>query len=540
MRSLGRRQFMITSSAVTISLSFATLARNRHAVANEQVGELVQDPNGILDLPEGFTYHILETAGDDMDDGYRVPARPDGMACFAGPNNTLILMRNHEISINGGGGPYKDGQDPVAEAYDEDGMGGVTRVVIDADTFERISSNLVLIGTARNCCGGPSPWGWLSCEENLDVNKGVKHGYVFLCPTDAETVQPAQRIPGYGRFNHEAVCIDPSTNYAYLTEDRGDGCLYRFVPDAMNDPFVGKLQALQIVGESAYDTNDMTENDVFAVAWVDIDEADPDDDSVREEGHDKGAAVIVRGEGIWFFEGQIYIASTSGGPNGTGMIFRLIDGESPTLELIVRSTDETVLEKPDNITVAPWGEVFTVENGDPDNYIRWISETGDVGNFACNAYTDSEMCGICFSPDGRAMFVNLQNDGLTLVITGPFPMVVPAPGSSTGDGDGDGDGDSGDGDSGDGGSGDGGSAEGGPGDDDGDGTTGNGDGGSDDGTSGTEGWTSGDPGAHEGEASNCSTNGSDKPGLAFTVTAAAALGLQKLLTTIKGKPTLGD
>jgi uncharacterized protein len=535
MRSLGRRQFMSTSGAVTISLSFATLARNRTAVANDALGELIKDPNGILDLPEGFTYHILESVGDDMDDGYRVPARPDGMACFAGPNNTLILMRNHENSINGGGGPYKSGQDPAAEAYDEDAMGGVTRVVLDATTFERISSNLVLIGTARNCCGGPSPWGWLTCEECLDVNNGVKHGYVFLCSLDAETVQPPQRIPGYGRFNHEAACIDPSTNYAYLTEDRGDGCLYRFVPDAMDEPFVGKLQALQIIGETEYDTNDMTENDVFAVAWVDIDEPDPDDDSVREEGHDKGAAKIARGEGIWFFEGQIYIASTSGGPNGTGMIFRLIDGENPTLELIVCSTDESVLEKPDNITVAPWGEVFVVENGDADNYIRWVSETGEVGNFACNAYTDSEMCGICFSPDGRAMFVNLQNDGLTLVITGPFPMVGPAPGSGNGDGDGDGDGDGGSGDGG---------AEGEAGEDDGDGTTGNGDGGSDshgdDGTSGTEGWTFGDPGTQADEASNCSTNGSTKPGLAFTVSAAAALGLRKLLARMSGKPTLGD
>jgi len=27
---------------------------------------------------------------------------------------------------------------------------------------------------------------------------------------------------------------------------------------------------------------------------------------------------------------------------------------------------------------------------------------------------------VCLSPDGRALFVNMQGDGMTLVITGPF------------------------------------------------------------------------------------------------------------------------
>ncbi|MFT3756490.1 MAG: DUF839 domain-containing protein [Pseudoxanthomonas sp.] len=39
-----------------------------------------------------------------------------------------------------------------------------------------------------------------------------------------------QRITAYGRFLHEAVAIDPADHAAYLTEDRSEGCLYRFVP----------------------------------------------------------------------------------------------------------------------------------------------------------------------------------------------------------------------------------------------------------------------------------------------------------------------
>ena len=99
-------------------------------------------------------------------------------------------------------------------------------------------------------CGGPSPWGWLSCEENVEINtvgdQEYRHGYTFVCPIDADTVQAPQPVVGYGRYNHEAVAIDPSNHYAYLTEDRADGCLYRFVPDAMDEPFVGQLQALTL------------------------------------------------------------------------------------------------------------------------------------------------------------------------------------------------------------------------------------------------------------------------------------------------------
>ncbi len=432
MASLGRRKFILTSGAATLGLSLATLVTHKQARARG-FGDLIIDPDGILDLPEGFSYQILETAGDDMDDGYRVGGNPDGMACFAGPNGTLILMRNHEVGIGDvGNGPYKVGQTPPAQAYEPAAMGGVTRLVIDATTYARISSNLVLIGTIRNCAGGPSPWGWLSCEENTDINGNYRHGYTFLCPVDVESVQAPQRIDGYGRFNHEAVAIDPSTNYAYLTEDRGDSCIYRFVPDAMNEPFVGKLQALKVIGVGEYETGGMAEGEVVDIEWIDIDNHDPNNDTIRAEAQTKGAAIVVRGEGIWFFAGQVYICSTSGGEVGAGQIFRLIDGDAPTLELVVQSTDIAQLQSPDNITVAPWGEVFIAEDGDGDNFIRWITADNQICTFARNALSDSELTGVCFSPDGKAMFVNIQVDGLTLVVTGPFPVGMPP-----GDGDGD-------------------------------------------------------------------------------------------------------
>jgi secreted PhoX family phosphatase len=433
MATLGRRKFIITGGAATLGLSLATLVTHKQARALT-VGELVEDPEGILDLPAGFHYRILEEKGDDMDDGYRVPGRPDGMACFAGPGSTLILMRNHEVSLgDDSNGPY-GGEGPDMNAYDPDAMGGVTRMVVDATSFERLSSNLVLIGTVRNCAGGPSPWGWISCEENTDTNGGIRHGYAFVCPIDAESVQPPEKIEGYGRYNHEAAAIDPSNNYAYLTEDRGDGCLYRFVPNDMAEPFVGKLQALKVVGEDQYDVGDMADGAIVDVEWVDIDEPDPDGDTVRDEGHGKGAAVIKRGEGIWFFEGQVYICSTSGGGAGIGQVLRLIDGDKPTLEVVVQSSGADEMQKPDNITVAPWGELFLAEDGDGTNHIRWVTADGEIQAFARNAGSSAEFAGVCFSPKGDAMFVNMQGDHRTLVVMGPFPAVMD-PGGDDGEGE---------------------------------------------------------------------------------------------------------
>ena len=86
---------------------------------------------------------------------------------------------------------------------------------------------------------------------------------------------------------------------------------------------------------------------------------------------------------------------------------------------------------PDNICVAPWGEVFMAEDGDGDNYVRVLAPTGEIYDFARNAHSDSEFAGVCFSPDGKTMFVNIQGDGITLAVRGPFPAVE-EPGTTTG------------------------------------------------------------------------------------------------------------
>ncbi len=394
----------------------------RPRIAQASFGALVEDPDGVLDLPEGFTYTILQQGAVAMSDGYVVPAAHDGMACFESADGLYVLMRNHELGAALASSAYPDGDVPD-EAYDAGVHGGVTRVVIDPETLEVVSSNLVLTGTRRNCAGGPSPWGWLSCEEDTSTD----HGFVFLCDPEADAVAEPVRIDGYGRCNHEAAAIDPATNIAYLTEDRGDSCLYRFVPDDPAEPFEGTLQAMRVVGEDEANLAvGAAVGDVWDVDWVDLPDPTPSTDSLRFTARGLGAALIRRGEGIWHHGDRIYVCSTSGGPVYGGQVFCLRPDEG-TLELVAQSEDRDVLDMPDNICVAPWDQLFMAEDGEAFQYVRGLDEDGNVFDFAKNAFSGSEIAGVCFSPDWRTMFVNLQNDAMTIAIRGPFPERPPDP-----------------------------------------------------------------------------------------------------------------
>lgn len=363
------------------------------------------DPHHILDLPPGFRYRILERAEDRMSDGLPVPRSPDGMGCMVHPKDPskLILLRNHEL-------PAPDG--------------GVTRLVLDAKTFTRVSSNRILSGTDLNCAGGLFPGvGWLSCEESDQTG----HGYVYLCDALAERETAPDRKPGYGRFRHEAVAIVPGTHVAYLTEDRPNGCFYRFVPRSASDPFAGQLQALCVKGRLRFDTADMAAHAEVAVTWVDLPETDLPDDGLATLAASLGAARVKRAEGITQHGGRIYFCATTGGRASSGQIFELIPGEKEDrLRVVAESTSSAILDMPDNITVAPNGDLIVAEDdGAGESFIRGVRLNGEVYDLALNQASPRELAGVCFSPDGRALFLNMYAEGFTVVVhredLGPWP-----------------------------------------------------------------------------------------------------------------------
>jgi uncharacterized protein len=423
MKRLKRRAFVKSGAVLAAAGGLPFLYARRTFAAGRP--RIVPDPAGLLDLAEGFSYRILEQLGEPMSDGYRVPGLPDGMGCFPLADGTLALMRNHELSGVTSIGPYGAGQTAPPEAYDPGSDGCVTRLVVDGSSFERVSSNLVLAGTARNCAGGWSPWGWLSCEEAIDA----RHGYVFVCSPEAERVAPHSKLDFYGHMYHEAAAVDPRSNAAYITEDRYDGCLYRFLPDDPTTAFIGRFQALGIAGQPGFTTAiGLEPGDSLDVTWVDLPNFDPVEDTLRVTAKSLGAAVVSRGEGIWYERGFVYFTATSGGSVGAGQIFAL----KPTrdggrLFLVAESTGGDVLDGPDNVVVSPWGDVMVSEDsvlGRSQNRIFGITPGGEM--YALGQTFGGEIAGLCFSPDGRGMFLNIYAAGVTVVVTGPFPPALPA------------------------------------------------------------------------------------------------------------------
>lgn len=405
----------------------------------------------ILDLPPGFNYTAISITGQPMNDGGTVPAAHDGMAAYVGAQNTTILVRNHEVGSNGSNAVVPSN----GSKYDQLG-GGTTTLVIGPDRRVRYQY-ASFAGTIRNCAGGPTPWNsWITCEENTSLpgaSGGVtkKHGYNFEVPVSAD-IQVAEPLPlvAMGRFNHEAVAVEPETGFVFQTEDEGDSCFYRFTPNVKGDLHSGGLlEALKITDSrvdglvdprnglpikeaSTGSTHTVRgiqslKNVPLEVTWVTIDIVDPADNAsattVRRQGRNKGATRFSRGEGAWYGNGYTYFVCSNGGDFGTGQVFAYksdADWTKGTLTLVVEATSNDVLAAPDNICVAPFGDLFLCEDGSGTEYVVGVNHNGDLYRFTANAFNGSEFAGATFSPDGKTLFVNIQSPGITLAIWGPW------------------------------------------------------------------------------------------------------------------------
>jgi hypothetical protein len=448
----NRRQFITTSALAFIGLQRLLNGAPISKAAGPRFGPLMADPKGIIDLPEGFSYRILSRQGETMTDGFKVPGKPDGMAAFAGPDGKVVLVRNHELSVDMKKlGPFADNRN-YPETLDRElshdagpegrnpQLGGTSNLVFDPATGETISQFLSLIGTDRNCAGGPMPWGsWITCEEpgNLTDERGQNHGWCFEVKATAEPgLQKAVALRALGRFRHEAVALDPATGILYLTEDRNDGLLYRFIPEKKNDFTSGKLQALVVVDKPKADLRNYDPKSTFPeagaeieVTWIDLEDTHAPKDDLRIRGYAAGAALFARGEGIHFTDSGIFIACTDGGPARRGQIFRLApsgSAEKPdSLELFLQCDTDSPLVNGDNLCPAPGGGLVVCEDLIDSSFadhthLRWVAPDGSISTIAKNSKDSSEFAGSCFSPDGKWLFVNLQGRGLTLGITGPW------------------------------------------------------------------------------------------------------------------------
>lgn len=442
---MKRRNFLQATGAAFAALSASGCvtrpAQTVNALADAPYtravgyGELVTDPNGLLDLPESFSYRVLSSLGDAMSDGARVPDKADGMGCFDLGDGRLALVRNHElVPSDDAGGRFDHGFGTKAGEWVP---GGTTHVVVDANSLSVLDQFRSLGGTIRNCSGGVTPWGtWLTCEES-PTGPGQKygdglnqnHGWVFEVPADAQGLIEATPLTAMGRFNHEAACVDPKTGFVYLTEDRDDSVLYRFKPSVPGRLAEGgQLQAMQVQGIA--DLRNWSGTNIksaapAAVQWVDLDNVESPLDDLRLHAAAHGASLIARGEGIHMGESEAFVCSTSGGSAGLGQIFRLAlspSGEDDRIELFFESVSHYQFNFGDNLTVAPNGHLVVCEDQYTDvvdNHLRGITADGYAYPIA-KLNLQTELAGACFSPDGKVLFVNVYAPTKTLAITGPW------------------------------------------------------------------------------------------------------------------------
>ena len=421
---------------------------------------LVADPREILDLAEGLEYHVISTFGERMSDGLRVPGMHDGMAAFPGPQGRVLIVRNHELS-------YKLLPDSAfgklyphvptrhrSKLYDRGrkktpGVGGTTTTLYNPTTREVEKQFLSLAGTEMNCAGGPTPWGsWLSCEEcfesageqnlhDIRFYREKNHGYVFEVPSTATGLVDPVPLKDMGRFEHEACAVHHATGIIYMTEDRHHSLFYRFIP---NKPGKladgGRLQALAIAGHRSFATHNwdgkpgLPLQQAVETRWIDLDDVDPIENDLRLRGAAQGAAMFARGEGLCAAGDHFAFTCTIGGPARLGQVFTYMpspyegterEKEAPgKLELLAEARRDSLLRNCDNMTQAPWGDLVICEDTGGCCGVVGVRPDGSQYSIAFNAYTDSELAGVSFSPDGRTMFLNIQYPGMTVAITGDW------------------------------------------------------------------------------------------------------------------------
>jgi secreted PhoX family phosphatase len=461
--SVSRRSFL-GGTAVGLGFAFTgagsleAFARPHPAVPASLTGygPLVSDPNGLLALPEGFSYKVVAQSGTQVGQIPVYPSNTDGMGVFRRRRGS-ILISNHE---NRGSEPYRV---PVVPGltYDPGALGGTSTIVVDRDG-NRLDAYTSLAGTSTNCAGGVTPWRtWLTCEE-VEVRAGgaltKDHGYVFeVDPSSAEANLDKSPIPlkFMGRYSHEAVAVDPDRHVVYLTEDAvtPNGLYLRWRPPrgfagekgALHDLAVspgggtaGRLQAMScyLGDQHIPDLSIATEvGTTYRVRWVDVPDRDGRTTSVRKQFANDQVTRSRKLEGQWWGNnGAYFVSSFARREVGTvnqhdGQVW-FYDPDERTVTLKTRfglnpQPDSLgTFDGPDNITVSPHGGLILAEDGLGVQHLIGVSARGEAYALARNEIAEpldgGEFAGPCFSADGRILFVNLFTPGYTFAVTGPW------------------------------------------------------------------------------------------------------------------------
>ncbi|MGW2656367.1 alkaline phosphatase PhoX [Streptomyces sp. NPDC001478] len=446
-----RRQILATGgavAAVAFTGAFGELfAGTASARGHAGYGPLVPDPDGLLDLPKGFRYRVLSREGDPLRSGEGpVPSNCDGMAAFPGRRGGVRLVRNHENRVTAKTAvPTVDGL-----TYDPMGKGGCTALELDRHGAV-LGERVAIAGTAVNCAGGRTPWNtWLTCEETEDragTNGYTKdHGFVFEVDGADPHRTGAVPLTAMGRFQHEAVAVDPGSGVLYETEDafeRPFGLFYRFLP---HRPLGGtgslraggRLEAMRVPGVADLSAVQTTGSVFEGIEWVPVPDPLATETPIRfQDFGPRGITHAQKLEGCYWGGSSVYFVSSfahsdeGSAADHFGQVWRY-DPARRRLTLVIvfgPGTDVRLPgESPDNICLAADGGLMVCEDGNGAQHVFGLTRRGEVYPMARGRQNIGtaeepewgEFAGVTFAPDLATMYVNCYTPGTTFAVTGPW------------------------------------------------------------------------------------------------------------------------
>jgi hypothetical protein len=353
---IERREFILAMLGAVASVTFP----GRHASARN-LPEMTLDKTLNATIPKGTKLRVVARSGQPVraDSAFRWHGAPDGGACYSAPDGGWVYVSNAELSS---------------------GRGGVGALRFNS-AGELTKAYPILEGTNQNCAGGKTLWNtWLSCEESGD------HGLVYECDPFGERAAIVR--PGLGACNHEAAAMDPATGIVYLTEDRRDGCLYRFTPTVLGDLATGRLEVAVLSGSR--------------LSWKGVPDHTAMSAPMRRQVGD--AAKFRGGEGIVYAAGHLYF--TTKGDNKVWSL-NTATQELKTIYDAAASADP-ILTGVDNIEVTPTGELVVAEDGGNMQLVMLTSDQRAVALVTLHGQDRSEITGPAFSPDGTRLYFSSQ------------------------------------------------------------------------------------------------------------------------------------
>ncbi|GAB5452417.1 MAG: hypothetical protein Hals2KO_27450 [Halioglobus sp.] len=369
---LRRRDFLRVSALGSGALVFGGSSL---LTACDPVTLKPADENGIR-VHAFFDARVVATTGEAVEGTSYIWHRwPDGGGCFALPDGGWSYVSNSEW--------FTTTPDGAGVSYLRFDAGGN---IVDAGRC--------LDGTLINCAGGITPWDtWLSCEE-------YPGGSVWEChPLGAV---PAVRRPAMGVFQHEAAACHTIEEAIYMTEDRSDGALYKFIPDTWGDLSSGTLQVL-------------TEPQAGNLVWQTV--PDPSGSPVPCKDQVPDTKRFEGGEGI-DISGQNVVFTTKR-DNRVWSYSPAANSLTVMYDAAVNTSG--VLSGVDNVETSDAGVVYVCEDGGD---MQIVLVRADGSTFPVVQIEDnpgSEICGAAFDPSGtRLYFSSQRNPGKTIEVSGPW------------------------------------------------------------------------------------------------------------------------